>query len=235
MSWSPEIAWESPAGTALRRLIAALPSDRAFALTLFGSAPLQLTLERTFLSNYVDLFVDEGEAPGEDFQAFIQSADLGEDQHAAVHVQLCTESNFRTSPRWRRRAYVTQVGRVRLTIPHPIDILMAKLHRLEEKDLRAFRLVGAQMGLPNEEQLKEELRAAVDLFRPNFDEEASGDITANTRVLWHELWGKEIDVRKEIIAPALAARRKGFEPDLPRRDYRGDLRKLADDAQGSSS
>lgn len=33
---------------------------------------------------------------------------------------------------------------------------------------------------------------------------------------------------KEIIAPALARLRKGYEPDLPRTDYRAELRRLAE-------
>ena len=51
-----------------------------------------------------------------------------------------------------------------------------------------------------------------------------GDITTNTRVLWQELWGKEINVRAEIIAPALAARRDGY--DFPKMDYKAELRRL---------
>jgi hypothetical protein len=47
--------------------------------------------------------------------------------------------------------------------------------------------------------------------------------------LWQELWGKTINVRQEIIAPAIAARRQGYEPDQPRADYRSDLRRLGDE------
>ena len=116
---------------------------------------------------------------------------------------------------------------VQITLPHPMDILIAKLHRLADKDLAAFRLVIEKTGHPTEEEMRRELQAAVDLYRPNFDEEIGGDITTNTRVLWHELWGKEIDVRKEIIAPARERILKGYAPDLARRDYKSELRRLA--------
>jgi hypothetical protein len=53
-----------------------------------------------------------------------------------------------------------------------------------------------------------------------------GDITSNTRVLWQELWGKQIDVRAEIIRPAIAARRAGY--DMPQTDYKAKLRRLGE-------
>lgn len=118
---------------------------------------------------------------------------------------------------------------MQLTLPHPLDLLIAKLHRLEEKDLRAFRLVIERTGHPTEDEMRRELQVAVDLYRPGFDEEMIGDITTNTRVLWQELWKNEIDVRKEIIAPARAAIMQGYAPDLPRRNTRAELRRLAEE------
>jgi hypothetical protein len=134
--------------------------------------------------------------------------------------------NFRTSPRWQERAFTTEIGNVTLILPHPIDILIGKMHRLAEKDLAAFRLVIDRTGHPTEDELRRELQFAVDLYRPNFDEEMVGDITSNTRVLWQELWGKQIDVRAEIIRPAIAARRAGY--DMPQADYKAKLRRLGE-------
>ena len=39
------------------------------------------------------------------------------DKTRGVYVQLCVESNFRSSPRWKDRAFRTQIGNVRLTLP----------------------------------------------------------------------------------------------------------------------
>ena len=88
---------------------------------------------------------------------------------------------------------------------HPWDVLVSKLQRLEDKDVEAFKLVIAKTGHPTEQEFTLHLQKAVDLYRPKFDEEtARGDMFANTRAIWKILWNKEIDVRAEIIRPALA-------------------------------
>lgn len=224
MSWLKQINWQTPAAVALRTLFAKLPCDQHFHITLFGSSPLQLGLEESFLSADVDLFgtYDDREFLTE----IVEQAGLSKNEER-LYVQVCVPGNFRTSPRWRERAFTTEAApNVTLTLPHPIDILIAKLHRLADKDLAAFRLVIDRTGHPTEDELRRELQFAVDLFRPNFDEEMVGDITTNTRVLWQELWGKEIDVRKEIIRPAIEARRDGY--DFPKADYKAQLRQLGE-------
>ena len=229
MPWVTHVDWETTAGKTLRRLIDALPSDREWSLTLFGSSPLQLALEAGFISQDVDLFVSDFGASNDEVAAAISRAGLSKDQTNDQYVQLCDEGNFRTSPRWKARAFTTQIENVRITLPHPIDILIAKLHRLADKDLAAFRLVIERTGHPTEDEMRDELQAAVDLFRPGFDEEMIGDITTNTAVLWQELWGRNINVRQEIIAIAIERRNKGYEPDIPRRDYKAELRRLAEE------
>lgn len=57
--WTGTVDWSTPAGLALKGLMAALPRDRRFLITLFGSAPLQITVEPNLLSADVDLFCDD--------------------------------------------------------------------------------------------------------------------------------------------------------------------------------
>ncbi|HMJ91383.1 MAG TPA: hypothetical protein VK530_16290 [Candidatus Acidoferrum sp.] len=87
--------------------------------------------------------------------------------------------------------------------------------------MEAFRVVLRKTGHPTEREFIRELQFAVDLFRPGFDEENAADLTSNTHRLWPLLYGREIDVRAEIIAPALKTRREGY--GLPRRDYKREL------------
>jgi hypothetical protein len=224
MSWCNKIHWETPAGETLLALLAALPREREFRITLFGSAPLQLGIDPSFLSADVDLFCEDG---NEFIEAAIEVAGLTPDSRA-VYVQCAVEGNFRAGPRWRDRVATFRREYCTIVLPHPTDILIAKLHRCEAKDLRAFRLVIERTGHPTEEELRRELQTAVDLFRPNFDEEAGSDITGGTRVMWNEIFGHDIDVRREIIAPALEARRKGFASDMAPEDYKARLRQLGD-------
>lgn len=229
MPWAERIDWETTAERTLRRLVGELPPTRAWRLTLFGSSPLQLALESSFASMDVDLFADDFGAEKAEVEAAIWRAGLSPEQREKDYVQLCDEGKFRTSPRWKDRAFVTALAHVEFRLPHPIDILITKLHRLADKDLAAFRLVIARTGHPTEVEMREELQAAVDLFRPSFDEKMVGDIKTNTRVLWQELWGKDINVGQEIIAPARARILKGYAPDIARRDFKDDLRRLTEE------
>ncbi|MBI2949877.1 MAG: hypothetical protein HYY23_19775 [Verrucomicrobia bacterium] len=214
--WTDQIDLSTPAGAALKKLAGVLPQDRSFRITLFGSAPIQITVEPSLLSADVDLFCDE-----EDLTEFVRKAGLDR-EHSDFHVQVCSGLNFRTSPHWAARTLTTVMGTVTFVFPHPIDILIAKLNRLDEKDLEAFRVVMRKTGHPTEAELIHELQMAVDLFRPSFDEEQGQDIANNCRRLWPLIYGREIDPRKEIIAPALQKRREGYGE--PARDYKQELR-----------
>ncbi|GAB4164520.1 MAG: hypothetical protein Fur0032_00520 [Terrimicrobiaceae bacterium] len=222
--WQPAIDWDTPAGVALKKLFAGLQAAERLTITLFGSSPLQLALEPGFTSADVDLFCDEAQ---EEILAAIEAANLSK-VDGEFYIQCCWEGNFRTSPRWRIRAASIPCGHVTLVLPHPIDILIAKLHRYEEKDRRAFELVIDRTGHPTEQEMLTELQYSVDLYRPNFDEEVTGDITTNTRLMWKDIYRRDLDVRKEIIAPALERRRRGYQDDLPQQDYKAELRRLAE-------
>ncbi len=214
--WANTISLDTPAGQVLKKLTALLPQDRRFNITVFGSAPIQMTVAPSLLSADIDLFCDDA-----NLQELVAEARLGK-LHTDFYVQVSSALNFQTSPLWGTRAQSFQLGNCTFVIPHPIDILIAKLNRLDEKDLEAFRVVRKRTGHPTEAELVAELQMAVDLFRPRFDNECAPDFSTNTRRLWPLLYGREIDVRQEIIVPALAKRKAGY--GLPSRDYKQELR-----------
>lgn len=218
--WRGEIDWSTPAGQLLKTFVARLPQDRHFNLTLYGSAPLQLTVDRTLLSGDVDLF----SVDADDIAALVSLYKLGKEHGGPIHLEPGFELSFRTSPRWRLRAKNVELGNVTLTLPHPLDILIGKLARLDAKDLLAFERVIAATGHPNVEELKAELQMAVDLFRPNFSEDSPNLYVQNTERLWREVFKSEIDVQREIIIPAIARRKQGYGEGPA--DYKGILREI---------
>jgi hypothetical protein len=214
--WAGDIDWSTPAGRVLERFLASLPADRSFRVTVYGSAPLQLSIDRQLLSADVDIFSDDDE----DLSAFITAAKVDKTD-GSVYIEPGFELSFHTSPKWRQRSKAIQRGLVTLTIPHPLDILIAKLHRLDAKDVQAFQRVIERTGHPTAEEFKFELQNAVDLFRPAFERDGPNLYAENTRRLWREVFHGDIDVRRDIIEPAVTRRNQGYGETPP--DYKSRL------------
>ena len=212
--WSGEINWNTPAGELLKKFLASLPQSRPWQIVLYGSAPLQLTVDSALLSGDVDLFC------GDDFDLtpLVRSQGFGK-EHGGFYIEPGFELSFRSSPRWRGRAKRMQYSEgITLILPHPLDILIGKLNRLEPKDITAFKSVIAATGHPTACEMIRELQNAVDLFRPNFEEESVNLFPINTERLWQEVFNGKIDVRTEIIEPAIARRKQGYGETPP--DYK---------------
>ena len=207
--WNPRLKWDAPGGILLDRVVAALPANQLWEITVFGSAPLQLGLDSGFVSGDVDIIADLT------IEAFLGSAHLLKEQ-SQFHVELCPPHFFSAPADWRHRAHAEMRRQVRFLFPHPIDILTAKVCRMDEKDFAAFRLVRKLTGHPTPEEMIHALRGAVDIYRPGFDGEERGDTIANTERLWREIFGAEIDVREQVIRPAVAERNRGFDPSVGR-------------------
>ncbi len=220
--WRPEIDWNTAAGRLLDQLVEALPSSRPWRIIVFGSSPLQLALDPAFLSGDVDII------PFDNIDEHLRAAGLLKGQ-AEMYVEPCTPNAFTAAADWTLRAFEVARRHVTFVLPHPIDILVSKIKRLEEKDLNAFRLVRARTGHPTEEDLIHALQRVVDLYRPSFDEESAGDPMHNTEVLWRELFNKSVDVRRQIIAPAIAERRKQYGKD--KRGLRDRLGRLGESSE----
>lgn len=203
------IDWNASAGQRLDQLARALPPQPGLEITVFGSAPLQLLIEPSFLSEDIDVYCPE---ESQSFlESFVQEHGWGRGQ-TELYIQVCDPRGFRSAVDWRDRAIEVRRHGHLFRFAHPLDVLTSKLQRLEPKDMEAFQLVIAKTGHPTEEEFRKHLRKAVDLYRPKFDEEtAQGDMLMNTRLLWQSLWRKDIDVRAEIIRPALEAAQRDYE------------------------
>jgi hypothetical protein len=198
--WTPNLDWNAPAGKLLDELAAVLPANTLHAITVFGSAPLQLALDSAFLSADVDVISPE------DLSELIRAHSLGKDQRP-LYLEQCQPSAFVTASDWSARSFQARRQSVNYCFPHPLDLLVSKLQRLEQKDLEAFRLVCGRR-LFSEDDFRTVLMNAVDIYRPRFAEEQfAADIFENTRAVWQEIYGKAIDVRLEIVVPALAKRK----------------------------
>jgi hypothetical protein len=131
-------------------------------------------------------------------------------RQTSIYIELHTPAAFTAGADWPLRAFETRRQHVTFVLPHPIDILVSKIERFNDKDLRAFHLVREKLGHPTEDELIKALRRVVDIYRPSFDEESGNNARENTQLLWQNLFGKTINVAQDIIAPALAERRKNY-------------------------
>lgn len=178
-------------------------------INVFGSAPLQMGIEESLLSNDVDIAVRTEEQSR--IEEVIRNAGLGRDQ-SEYFIQCRPEGAFRTSSRWKDRAfnYLFPNGTARFA--HPIDILVGKLNRADEKDVRAFELVISKTGHPSEEEMIGELRGAVELFSVAHFRGFDGPSYAeNVRRIWPRLCQREIDLESEIIIPAFTRIQEAYE------------------------
>lgn len=186
-------------------------------LIVFGSAPLQIFLDPAFLSADVDVAATRHL---EELQALVKETGMGKGI-APFYIEIVPRYVFRPGPDWGVRAQRFQLNGVELVFPAPLDLLIAKLHRLDEKDLRAFELVRQKTGQPGEMELLEELRQCHEKFAPR-PSGTKSDFQHNAEHLWPRLFGHGLDVGRSILQPVLAALRAAGESE----DYLAVLRSL---------
>jgi hypothetical protein len=167
-------------------------------ILVFGSAPLQICIQHDFLSADVDISVYEQE---EAIKELVEEIGFSKGK-APFYIEIVPIYIFRPGTDWRDRAMPVQLDGVGFLFPAPIDILLGKLRRLEEKDVLAFDLVIRRTGHPTEDELIHELRAAWDMFYFQKDGQKSA-LWRNTEKLWLRVYRRAIDARVEIVQPVL--------------------------------
>src|SRR5688572_32486655 len=100
-SWRPEINWDTPAGRLIDDLVDSLPASRPWRIIIFGSSPLQLAIDPTFLSADVDVI------PQEDIESHCRAAGLLKGQ-SDFYIEPCTVAAFTAAADWMIRACEVQ-------------------------------------------------------------------------------------------------------------------------------
>ena len=115
---------------------------RAGEIVVLGSASLALWLEHAPSSRDVDVWVTPTER-GEIVEALMGELSWYHDKHGA-YVEVCGPETFEAPTSWRSRAKTLTLPDyegVAVVIPHPHDILVAKLPRYEVSDRDHARLI----------------------------------------------------------------------------------------------
>jgi hypothetical protein len=210
--------WNTPAGEALRSLAKAI-SDKGLHMSapivVFGSGPLQIFVDPLLLSKDVDISAGKNM---DEVKTIVDEIGYGKNK-ARFYIEVVPLYIFRPGQNWGARASPIEIHGVKFLFPQPIDILLAKLRRLEEKDLRAFDAVRLKLNHPTEEELITELRDSWEAFAVQRDG-TKPDLWTNTEVLWKHLFRKEIDIRKVILEPVF----KEMEEALRTPDYIEEMR-----------
>ena len=203
--------WHTQAGRALEALAKAI-QEKGFKLRkpilVFGSGPLQISVDPALLSGDLDI---SAEGQLDEVKAIVEEIGYGKGK-AKFYIEVVPSYVFRSPRKWIERAQIVTLHGVQFTFPAPIDILLAKLRRLDTKDLRAFHVVKQKLGIPTEEQLIDELRQDYDLFYIQENGEKS-ILWQNTEKLWREFFGKEINARDVIVLPVVNELSQSMEPD----------------------
>ena len=86
-SWAGSIDLNTRAAELLRKLVAVLPQNREFTITVFGSAPIQICVDSSLTSADVDVFSDF-----EFLREIVETAGLGQDK-ASFYIQVSSEQS----------------------------------------------------------------------------------------------------------------------------------------------
>lgn len=191
--WTGRVDEATPSGALLSDLTRLMATDldlKQTGLVVFGSAPLEFAANLGVMSAGIDVTPDQ-------FIDHLRSRlrEWGKDR-GTPYVQVLPSTVFRPGRNYHMRAARMKLNGIDLILPHPIDILFAKLHRLEEKDVRAVDAVVERYGRPTHHDIASYLDENPDIF--DCDSGSRDRLIANIEILWSYLAPKGIpylDVR----------------------------------------
>jgi hypothetical protein len=117
-------------------------------VVVFGSAALAMWIEKAPRTKDIDIWCDPPER-GELVEALMGIESWYHETHG-VYVEVWAPETFVAPSDWRSRARSLRddtVPGVHLVVPHPHDVLLAKLERWEQADREHARLILAAIPL----------------------------------------------------------------------------------------
>ena len=213
LTWPPIVQWNTPSGEALQALVANVPADPFYnRLIVFGSGALQMTILPELLSADIDVSLDIVQPSAQPASPVAAEETKTNRQSGSAQplVQVCHWMTFQPAARWERRIHQEAKNGWQIVFPHPFDILFAKLRRLEPKDLEAFKRHIAATGRPSESEFLALCLESYRDFVPRLERETAHlpspvsqqDLRKNVVRLWPAIWGRAINVDREIIEAA---------------------------------
>jgi hypothetical protein len=219
LTWPPIVQWNTPSGEALQALVANVPVDPFYKrLIVFGSGALQMTVLPELLSADIDVSLDivhpsaQPASPVSAEESLRRAATKTNQQSGSAQplVQVCHWMTFQPAARWERRIHQEEKNGWQIVFPHPFDILFAKLRRLEPKDLEAFERHVAATGRPSESEFLALCLESYRDFIPRSERElahlpgpvSQRDLRKNVVRLWPAIWGRAINIDREIVEAA---------------------------------
>jgi hypothetical protein len=118
-------------------------------MVVFGSSALAFWMRRPPRSKDVDVWCSPREK-GHAIEALMGELSWYHDKHG-IFVEVWAPETFAAPTDWRTRAKtltLTENAKVRVVLPHPHDVLMAKLERMEVKDREHIHAILEEFPLP---------------------------------------------------------------------------------------
>jgi hypothetical protein len=162
--WSPIVDWTHPSAVLLRDFTKVISQDgdlRETPISVFGSSPIELGLGIALHSLDVDVEPDQFYVVA---QKLAREARLTIGCGRSPYLQIVPPGVFRASRTWISRAEVVVLNGVSLRFAHPMDIIIGKLFRLEEKDYRGIDRIIQETGRPTRDDVHYYLTNYTDLF-----------------------------------------------------------------------
>lgn len=207
-TWDPQIDCQTHSGSLLHRLTSAMsatPDIRECGLLIFGSSPLEFGLGIALNSGDIDITPDQLYPI---FGTFLKNNNL---LSGNPHVQLCPPGLFRPGQMWPRRAVNRTLNEVEVLLPHPIDIIAGKLHRLDERDYQGIQKLIDSTGRPTSADMLTYAKENPDWL---LSEGAVNEkVVDNFETFYSFLGGKDLDVREDILKASLFEYKSVTEED----------------------